>query len=282
MYIPNIKVRLIKDKLFLVLVIFLSFMVAVPLLLILYYIFKNGISVINIDFLTKIPKPMGEIGGGILNGLIGTALLIIVSSIIAIPFGVTVGIYLSEFRHHHLARYVRFAAEVMQGIPSIVLGIIAYIWVVLPFRSFSALAGAVALAIMMLPVIIRSTEETLKMVPQSLKEASLSLGVPYSTTILRVILPCASSGIITAILISIARIAGETAPLLLTAFGSPFLSFALNKPINSLPLLIYKYASSPFPQDNQFAWGVSLILCIFVLLLNLLAKGAAKKWKVQF
>ena len=278
----NIKIRLIKDKLFLGFVVLLSFMVTIPLLLILYYIFKEGVAVINIDFLTKIPKPMGEIGGGILNGLIGTALLIIVSSVFAVPFGISVGIYLSEYRHQKLAKYVRFCAEVLQGIPSIVLGIIAYIWIVLPTRSFSALAGAVALAIMMLPVIIRSTEETLKMVPQSLKEASLSLGVPYSTTILRVILPCASSGIITSVLISIARIAGETAPLLFTAFGSPFLSYALNKPINSLPLLIYNYASSPFPQDNQFAWGVSLILCIFVLFLNLLAKGAAKKWKVQF
>ena len=282
MKIPSVKIRLLKDKLFLVLVIAISFVVAIPLFLILFYIFKNGLGVLNLDFLTKIPKPMGEIGGGILNGLVGTALLIIVSSVISIPFGVSVGIYLSEFRHQPLAKYVRFCTEVLQGIPSIVLGIIAYIWIVLPLRSFSALSGAVALAIMMLPVIIRSTEETLKMVPHSLKEASLSLGVPYSSTIFRVVLPCASSGIITSILISIARVAGETAPLLFTAFGSPFLSFALNKPINSLPLLIYKYSSSPFPQDNQFAWGVSMILCIFVLLLNLLAKGVSKKWKVQF
>ena len=274
--------RIIKDKLFLAVVTVSSFIVVIPLFLILYYIFKNGLSVITFDFLTKMPKPMGEIGGGILNGLVGTAMLIVVASVMAIPFGISVGIYLSEFTHQALAKYVRFCVEVLQGIPSIVLGIIAYIWIVLPTKSFSAFAGAIALSIMMLPVIIRSTEENLKMVPQNLKEASLSLGVSYSTTIIRVVLPCASSGIVTSILISIARIAGETAPLLFTAFGSPFLSLALNKPVNSLPLLIYKYASSPFPQDNQYAWGVSVILCIFVLLLNFFAKGIAKKWKVQF
>jgi phosphate transport system permease protein len=225
---------------------------------------------------------MGMIGGGILNGLVGTAILIVASSIISVPFGISVGIYLAEFKHHGFAKYVRFCTEVLQGVPSIVLGIIAYAWVVLPFRSFSAIAGAVALAIMMLPVIIRSTEETLKMVPESLREASLSLGVPYSITILKVILPCAFNGILTGVLISVARIAGETAPLLFTAFGSPFLSFGLNKPIHSLPLLIYRYANSPFPQDNQFAWGVAAILCGFVLLLNLIAKGVSKKWSIRF
>jgi len=282
MHKSNTKLRLLKDKLFLGVVIISSFIITIPLFLILYYILKNGLGVISVDFLTKMPKPMGEIGGGVLNGLVGTAMLIITSAFMAVPIGISVGIYLAEFQHHSLTKFVRFCSEVLQGIPSIVLGIIAYIWIVLPTRSFSAIAGAVALSIMMLPVIIRSTEETLKMVPHSLKEASLSLGVPYSATILKVVLPCAMNGIVTSVLIGIARIAGETAPLLFTAFGSPFLSFALNKPVHSLPLLIYKYANSPFPQDNQFAWGVSVILCSFVLALNILAKGAAKKWKVQF
>ena len=282
MHNSNTKYRQIKDKLFLAVVILSSFVITIPLFLILYYIFKNGISVISLDFITKLPKPMGEVGGGILNGLLGTIMLITTSTIISVPFGISVGIFLSEFQHHPMSKYVRFCAEVLQGIPSIVLGIIAYIWLVLPTRSFSAMSGAIALSIMMLPVIIRSTEETLKMVPLSIKEASLSLGVPYSTTILRVVLPCALNGIVTSVLIAIARIAGETAPLLFTAFGSPFLSFALNKPVESLPLLIYKYANSPFPQDNQFAWGVSVILCVFVLSLNILAKGISKKWKVQF
>ena len=278
----SLKCRLVKDKLFFVMVVLFAFILVIPLGLILYYIVKNGIGVINIDFFTQLPKPMGMIGGGILNGLVGTAILITTASLMAVPFGISVGIYLAEFKHQRFTRYVRFCVEVLQGVPSIVLGIVAYLWLVLPFRSFSAIAGAVALAIMMLPVIIRSTEETMKMVPETLKEASLSLGVPYSVTVLKVVLPCAFNGILTGVLISVARIAGETAPLLFTAFGSPFLSFGLNRPIHSLPLLIYKYADSPFPQDNQFAWGVAVVLCGFVLLLNLIAKGVAKKWKVQF
>ena len=282
----NIKYRIIKDRLFLLFVISMSFIVAIPLIFILYYIFKNGFSIISIDFLTKLPAPMGAVGGGILNALVGTVLLIIMSSIMAIPFGVSVGIYLSEFKHNKFAQYVRFCAEILQGVPSIVLGIVAYLWVVLPLIKydirFSALAGAVALAIMMLPIIIRSTEETLKMVPDTYKEAALSLGVPYSRAVLKVVLPCAFNGILTSVLISVARIAGETAPLLFTAFGSPFLNFNILKPTDSLPLMIYKYANSPFPQDNQFAWGVAAILCIFVLSLNLLSKGVAKKWKVRY
>lgn len=278
----NLKLRLFKDKLFFSFVIFFSFLVAVPLFFILYYIIKMGIGVISWDFITKLPKPMGELGGGILNGLVGTILLIITSSIMAVPLGISTGIYLSEYKHNKFAKYVRFCAEVLQGVPSIVLGIVSYLWLVVPMRSFSGMAGAVALAIMMLPIIIRSTEETLKMVPETYKEAALSLGVPYSVTIVKVVLPCAFNGIVTSVLLGIARIAGETAPLLFTAFGSPFLSFNMFKSIHSLPLMIYNYASSPFPQDNQFAWGVSIILCAFVLLLNLLAKGAAKKWKVQF
>ena len=278
----KLTIRIVKDKLFFLIIVIFSFFLVVPLGLILYYIAKNGIGVINIAFFTQLPKPMGMIGGGILNGLVGTAILITTASVIAIPFGISVGVYLAEYKHHKFSKYVRFCTEVLQGVPSIVLGIIAYAWVVLPFKSFSAIAGAVALSIMMLPVIIRSTEETMKMVPETIREASLSLGVPYSITILKVILPCAFNGILTGVLISVARIAGETAPLLFTAFGSPFLSFGLDRPIHSLPLLIYKYANSPFPQDNQFAWGVAVVLCGFVLMLNLIAKGVSKKWKVQF
>jgi len=274
--------RLIKDKFFFSMVILFAFLISIPLFVILYYIIKTGFSVINLDFFIRLPKPMGEIGGGILNGLAGTFLIIIFSSILAIPLGISTGIYLSEYRHHALAKYVRFCAEVLQGVPSIVLGIIAYLWIVIPMNSFSGFAGSVALAIMMLPVIIRSTEETLRLVPETYKEAALSLGVPYSVTIIRVVLPCALNGIITSVLLGVARIAGETAPLLFTAFGSPFLSFDMFKPIHSLPLMIYNYASSPYPQDNEFAWGISAILCGFVLLLNLLAKGAAKKWTIRF
>ncbi len=278
----HLKYRLIKDKLFYLFVIIMSFIVTVPLFVIIYYIFKMGLSSLSWDFISKLPAPMGESGGGILNALIGTAIIVLLSSLIAVPIGISAGIFLSEFKERKLAKYVRFCTEVLQGAPSIVLGIIAYIWIVKPTRNFSALSGAVALSIMMLPVIIRSTEETLKMIPHTLKEASLSLGVPYSTTIFRIILPCGLNGILTGVLLGIARIMGETAPLLFTAFGSPFLSFDLMKPMNSLPTMIYNYAASPYPQDNAFAWGISAILCIFVLVINLIAKGVSKKWKVQF
>ncbi len=278
----NITWRLLKDKLFLSLVVVMSFIVTIPLFVIIFYVIKMGLSSISWDFITKLPKPMGESGGGILNGIVGSVLIIFLASVIAIPIAVSVGIYLSEFKHKRLSKYIRFCTEVLQGSPSIVLGIVAYIWIVKPLKQFSALSGSIALAIMMLPVIIRSTEETLKMIPESLKEASLSLGVPYSKTIFKVILPCGLNGILTGVLLSVARIAGETAPLLFTALGSPFLNMNILRPMNSMPLMIYTYASSPYPQDNSFAWGISLVLCVFVLLLNLIAKGVSKKWKVQF
>jgi phosphate transport system permease protein len=261
--------------------IFFSFIVGIPLVLIIYFVVKMGIGVLNIDFFTTLPLPMGEIGGGILNGLIGTVLIVSLSALMAIPFGISVGVYLSEFAHHKFTKYIRFCAEVLQGVPSIVLGIIAYLWLVIPMKSFSGMAGSVALAIMMLPVIIRSTEETLKMVPLTYKEAALSLGVPHSTTVFRVILPCALNGILTSCLICISRIAGETAPLIFTAFGSPFLNFNMFKSINALPLMIYNYSNSPYPQDVRFAWGIALILCACVLGLNFLSKGVSKRWKVK-
>ena len=177
---------------------------------------------------------------------------------------------------------VMLCVEVLQGIPSIVIGIIAYIWVVKPMGTFSALSGGAALAIMMLPVIVRSTEETLNLIPDTLREASLSLGVPYYSTVLKVVLPAGISGILTGILLSVARIAGETAPLLFTAFGSPFMNYNLLKPINSLPLLIFNYATSPYPEWHSLAWGASLVLVTFVLAANIISKMFSRKWKIQF
>jgi len=277
-----LKVRTTKNKLFLFFVVFFAILCIIPLFLIVFYIMKQGISAINWGFLFHLPKPVGEKGGGISNALIGTIILIIIASIISIPIGITGGVYLSEFRKKKLSYYVRLSADVLQGIPSIVIGIIAYLWVVKTMGTFSALSGGVALGIMMLPLVVKSTEETLKLIPYSLKEASLALGVSYSRTILKVILPAGLSGILTGFLIGIARIAGETAPLLFTAFGSPFMSLNIFKPVNSLPLLIYNYASSPYPEWHKLAWGASFILIIFVLLINLIAKWVVKKWKVQF
>jgi phosphate transport system permease protein len=274
--------RMLKDKAFRVIVVLLACFAILPLLLILYYITRNGIAVIDWEFLTQLPKPIGETGGGVFNAVIGTGMLIILSSILSIPFGITAGIYLSEKSEGKIANIVRLCVVVLQGTPSIVIGIVAYIWVVAPFHGFSAISGGVALSIMMLPVIIKSTEETLKLMPYHLKEASLALGVPYYKTILKVILPTGLSGILTGILLSVARITGETAPLLFTAFGNQFMNWNLFKPIDSLPYRIFYYAMSPYPEWHTFAWGASFILVVVVLGFNLIARGVALKWKVQF
>jgi phosphate transport system permease protein len=274
--------RIWADKLFKTLIIVLSFSSIVPMFLILFMITRNGISVIDWHFLTQLPKPVGEAGGGISNAIWGTVMLIALSSLVSVPLGVFAGIFLSEYRSGKLTGVIRLGVEILQGVPSIVIGIIAYVWVVMPMGSFSALSGGVALGIMMLPVVVMATEETLKLVPDSLREASLALGVPYSRTILKVILPAGLSGILSGILLGIARVAGETAPLLFTAFGNPFMNFNILKPVNSLPLTIFNYATSPYPDWHALAWGASFVLIAFVLGLNLITKWVTKRWKVQF
>ncbi len=278
----NISYRIVKDKIFKYFIIVAAISSALPLLFILYYIVSNGISAISWGFFFELPKPPGEIGGGISNALIGTIILIVTSSAIAIPPAVLLGIYLSESRNSMVSNLVRNAVEVMQGIPSIVVGILVYAWVVEPSGSFSTLSGAIALAIMMLPIISKSTEETLRMIPHYILEASLALGVPYYKTILRVILPSGLSGILTGIIISISRIAGETAPLLFTAFGNPFINWDITEPSNSLPLLIFNYAGSPYKEWHALAWGASIVLIAIVLLLNIISKIISKKWEVKF
>ncbi|MEW6103368.1 MAG: phosphate ABC transporter permease PstA [bacterium] len=263
-------IRIIKNWLFLGTIILLSFFSILPLFLILFFIFKNGTSSLNLLLSSQI-----------LNAIVGTFILIILSSLFSIPLGILAGIYLSESKGK-IAGFVRTSVEVLQGIPSIVIGIIAYFLIVVPIGGFSAISGGFALGIIMLPLIVKSVEETLKLIPDTLKEASLALGVPYYKTILKVILPAGLSGILTGILLSIARVSGETAPLLLTAFGSSFMSFSLLKPINSLPLLIFNYATSPYSDWISQAWGASLILVSLVLILNIIAKLVVKRWKIQF
>ena len=274
--------RIFKDRAFSTGVTLLSFGMLIPLLLILAYITRNGISAINWGFLINLPRPVGEAGGGISNAQVGTLILVALAFALSVPMGIATGIFLSEYRKGRLAYAVRLCTEILQGIPSIVIGIIAYVWVVIPMGRFSALSGGVALGIMMLPVVIRSTEETLKLIPESLREASLALGVPYYKTILKVILPAALGGITTGILVSIARIAGETAPLLFTAFGNPFMETNILKPLNSLPLLIFNYATSPYQDWHTLAWGASFVLIVMVLVLNLIAKVVTARWKVKF
>jgi phosphate transport system permease protein len=278
----SVRRRILTDKLFKGIVIVLSLGSIVPMFLILFMIVRNGISVIHWGFFTQLPKPVGESGGGISNAIVGTLWLIVIASVVSVPLGVLAGIFLSEYKGGKMAGLVRLSIEILEGIPSIVIGIIAYIWVVVPMRSFSTLSGGIALGIMMLPMIVMATEETLKLIPDSLREASLALGVSYPRTILKVILPAGLSGILSGILLGISRVAGETAPLLFTAFGSPFMNMNILKPMNSLPLVIFNYATSPFPNWHTLAWGASFILIAFVLGLNLITKLATRKWKVQF
>jgi phosphate transport system permease protein len=274
--------RLLKDKLFKTVVIFLSFISTGPLFFILFHLIKNGLSSLNIEFLFNLPKPIGEEGGGIANAIVGTFILILISSFLSIPLGISAGIFMAENRNSKLYKIINLLVEILQGVPSIVLGIVAYLWVVKPMKHFSALSGGIALAIMMLPVIIKSTEETINLIPESLKEASLALGVPYYKTILFVILPSGLSGILTGILIGISRIAGETAPLLFTAFGNPYMNLNIFKPVESLPHLIYNYAKSPFSEWHQKAWAASFVLILMVFTLNILSKWVIRKWKVRF
>ncbi len=277
----RLQLRTIKSGIFRGLILIFAFLITVPLILILLYIARQGASQINWHFLSHVPAPVGETGGGISNALVGSLIIVALSSVIAIPVGVMTGIYLSENYNSRLSYWAGLCVDILQGVPSIVIGIVVYFWVVKPLGTFSAISGSIALAIMMLPIVIRSTEQTLKLLPPSLKEAALSLGVPYHRVILKVILPCGFAGILSGIMLSVARIAGETAPLLFTAFGNPYLSTAIGKPMQSLPLLIFNYATSPYDDWHNLAWGASFILLLFVLLLNIFTKFITRKWKIQ-
>jgi len=281
MQAKSVKYRLGKSYGFQLLTYLLAFAIVVPLLAILFYIVRAGITKINWHFLVNIPKPVGESGGGIANAIVGSIIIILVAAVIAVPIGIMAGIYLSENRKSKLAYWVRLSTDILQGVPSIVIGIIAYFWLVKPLRGFSALSGSAALAIMMLPIIVRSTEETLRLLPDSLKEAALALGMPFHRVIFKVIVPVGIGGILSGVMLSIARITGETAPLLFTAFGNPYLSVNIAKPMQSLPLLIFNYATSPYTDWLNLAWGASLILLVWVLFLNILTKLLTRKWKVQ-
>ena len=278
----RLQLRLATSKVFEYFIMLLAFLITIPLFAIIYYVLKTGLSKLSWHFITNIPKPVGEIGGGIANALAGSLLIVLVAAVIAVPIGILCGVFLSENRNSKLAYWSRLAVDVMQGTPSIVIGIVIYFWIVKPSGSFSAISGSIALAIMMLPIVIRSTEETLKLLPSSLKEAGLALGLPYHKVILRVIIPCGISGILSGVMLAVARIAGETAPLLFTAFGNPYLTTNVLRPMQSLPLLIFNYATSPYDEWHDLAWGASLILLIWVLLLNITTKLITRKWKVQF
>ncbi len=243
-----------------------------PLLYIFFYTTQSGISSLNIDFFTQLPKPVGEQGGGMSNAIVGSLVIISLGAAFGIPIGILGGIYISEYSKSIFASVIKFTTDVLSGVPSIVVGIFAYGVIVIPMQRFSALAGGFALGILMIPTVTKITEEMLKLVPQSLREASLALGVSRWKTTLRVVLTTASSGIITGILLAIARAAGETAPLLFTAFGNVFWQTKVDEPMAALPLQIFTYAISPYDDWHRQAWAGAFVLIFIVFIVNLIVR----------
>jgi phosphate transport system permease protein len=252
--------------------------VAIALLaLILGYTLASGLSYINLDLITQVSKPAGEIGGGMRNEIIGTILLVIMASLLALPVGVMAGIFLSDFGSPRVASAVRFAADILAGVPSIVVGVFVYAIAVRPMHSYSALAGGVALAVIMIPVVARTAEESLRLVPNSMREAALALGITRWRAVLGVIVPGAITGIITGVMLGVARIAGETAPLIFTVLGSNFGFESLLRPIGALPLLIYRGALSPYADQKQQAWAGAFLLVLLVLVISITVRRVTNR-----
>jgi phosphate transport system permease protein len=251
-----------------------AFVVILPLVLVLAFLIYQGGTSLNLDFFTRLPKPVGEPGGGMANAIVGTLILIALACCLGLPVGILGGLYLAESRDRRMPWVVRFLADVLNGVPSIVIGIFAYTLVVRPMRHFSALAGGVALGVIMVPIVLRTTEEIVRLVPASLREAGLALGLPQWKVTVCVVLTTARAGIITGVMVAIARIAGETAPLLFTAFGNRFGYHGLDQPIAALALQIFAYAISPFEDWHRQAWAGALVLISMVFLVSLAARLA--------
>ncbi len=287
-FTDNIERRNMKNKLFRALVIAMSVLTVVPIVFIVSKIIINGIGQINFNFFVQTSPDSLQamtaiannqtIPGGIANGIMGTFLIVLVSSVMAIPAGIMIGIYLYENQGRRYSSILRNITEILQGVPSIVLGIISYLWIVKNITNgFSALAGSVALSIMMLPLIIRSTEETMKMIPNEIREAAFAMGAPYHKVILKVLIPTGFSGLSTGILLALSRILGETAPLMMTALGSSVINFNITEPTSAVPLLIWEFYNDP--NMVKLVWSSSLFLMVFVLTLNILSGSVAAKRK---
>jgi phosphate transport system permease protein len=257
--------RRIKDHFATLFAILTVVLVLAPLIAIFGYLVFKGIGSINLAFLTQTPKPPGEVGGGMANAIAGSVLILAIASLLGVPLGIGAGIYLSEYGRNRFGDTIRFVSDVLNGVPSIVIGIVAYALVVLRQKHFSALAGGVALAIMMIPTITRTTEEMLLLVPGALREAAYGLGVPRWRTTLSIVLRTATSGVITGVMLAFARVAGETAPLLFTAFGNQFWNWKLNEPTAALPLQIFTYAISPYDDWHRQAWAGALVLILLIV-----------------
>lgn len=244
----------------------------VPLIAILAYLLKQGAGALSLNFFTEMPKPVGQPGGGMANAILGTLILIGIASAVGLPVGIGAGLYLAERRGTRLANLVRFLADVLNGLPSIVMGIFAWQFLVRPFGHFSALAGGAAIGAMMIPLVTRTTEEMVRTVPQSLREAALALGYPRWRTSLQIVLRTALGGIVTGVLVAVARVAGETAPLLFTVLGNEFWSTNISQPIAALPLQIFTYANSPYDEWHALAWAGALVLIAMVFVISLIAR----------
>jgi phosphate transport system permease protein len=249
----------------------------VPLAFVLFYVLTQGLTSLNLAFFTEMPKPVGEAGGGMANSVVGSLIVVGLGGLFAIPIGIVSGIYASEYAGTRLASAVRFAADTLNGVPSIVMGVFVYGIAVLPFRQFSAIAGGLALGIMMIPLIMRTTEELLLLVPTTLKEGALALGATRARAVFSVVVPAALPGILTGILLALARIAGETAPLLFTAFNNRFFSTDVGQPISTLTVQVFTYAISPYRDWHRQAWAGALVLVAIVLTCSLLARFATAR-----
>jgi phosphate transport system permease protein len=268
--------RRVMNHLMIAMTYLAALLATLPLMLILWHLLKQGATSVNWDFFTKIPKPAGEEGGGMANGIVGTGMVVLIASVLGLPVGIGAGLYLAEQRGAKLATAVRFLSDVLNGLPSIVLGIFAWQMLVRPFKHFSALAGGMALAAMMIPLVTRATEEMIRLVPVSMREAALALGYTKWRTSLSVVLRTALPGIVTGALVAVARIAGETAPLIFTAFGNQFWSVSPFQPIAALPMQIYLYAISPYDDWHRQAWAGALVLLALVLVISLAARFATR------
>jgi len=268
--------RVIVNRLMSALAVAAAILVILPLVLVFGFLVYQGGSALNLAFFTQMPKPVGEAGGGMANAIVGTMILIGLACCVGLPIGILGGLYLAEARDRKLSWVVRFLADVLNGVPSIVIGIFAYTLVVLPMKRFSALAGGVALGVIMIPIVLRTTEEIIRLVPTSLREAGLALGLPNWTVTVRIVLVTARAGIVTGVMVAIARIAGETAPLLFTAFGNRFWHSGLDQPVAALALQVFAYAISPFDDWHRQAWAGALVLISMVFLVSLSARLATR------
>jgi len=256
---------------------FAVFIALIPLAFVLFFVINRGIRAVNVDFFTHMPTPVGEPGGGMANAIVGTLIVSGLAALMAVPIGVISGMYMSEYAGTRFASLVRFAADTLNGVPSIVIGVFAYAVAVLPFKQFSALAGGFALGVMMIPIIARTTEELLLLVPGSMREGALALGATRARAVFGVVLPAALPGIVTGIVLALARIAGETAPLLFTSFNNRFFTTKLTQPISTLTVQVFTYATGPYDDWHRQAWAGALVLVMIVLVCSLLARLATRR-----